>query len=360
MRYNTMTMLHVMAVSLLAGWAVSAQEPLPSFTVRSDLVYLPTRVQNKKGATVYGLQAQQFIVEDNGVRQAVTVDETPDSWGISMVVVVQCSRSAPVEFSKLKGLATMIDAIAGGAPRDVAVLSYGEAPHLLGDFSRRPDDTTRAMAKLKPCGDYDAATIDAVRYAIGMLDRRISPYRRAILLVSETRDHGSKAKLDEVARELGVSDTVIFTVAFSPLRSEFIDGFRNGPEPKFTPQYPIPKTEPKPDPAPDEKSEPEAPEHAPILELPPQIMAIVNALRTDASGAIASLSGGEHFSFSSQKSFDGSLLKISNRIHNYYLLSFRPAAGMPGVHALRVRVDGHPEAVIQTRRNYLAGISSGQ
>jgi len=280
---------------------------------------------------------------------------------------VQCSRSAPAEFSKLQGLATMIDAIAGGAPRDVAVLGYGEAPHLLGDFSGGAGDTRRALAKLKPCGDYGAATIDAVSYAIQMLNRRRSPYRHAILLISETRDHGSRMKLDEVVTELGVSDTVIYTVAFAPLRDEFIGGFKGGfrnPGPqRFQPQFPIPKPVPKPEPEPvaaDDDKEPATPEHTPVLELPPQIMAIVNALRTDASSEIASLSGGEHFSFDSRKSFDASLLKISNRIHNYYLLSFKPTAGASGLHTLRVQVDGHPEAVIQTRRSYFAGISSGQ
>jgi VWFA-related protein len=359
MRYKTITMLRVTAVLLLTGWALSPQEPLPSFTVRSDLVYLPTRVETKKGDTIYGLQADAFIVEDNGVRQPVTVDAGPDLRGISLVVVVQCSRSAPEQFDRLKGLPTMIDAIAGGAPRDIAVLGYGEGPHLLGDFSSRSQDTRQALAKLKPCGNYGAATMDAVSYAIGMLNRRKATYRRAVLLISETRDHASKAKPDEVARELGVGDVVIYTVAFAPLRNEFTGAFRN-PQAKFTPQYPVPKAQPKSEAASDVETDPEPDEHAPLLQLPPQIMLIVNALRKDASSEIASLSGGEHFSFSSQKSFDESLLKISNRIHNYYLLSFKPKAGSPGLHTLSVRVDTHPDAVIQTRRNYLGTISAGQ
>jgi hypothetical protein len=45
-------------------------------TVHSNLVFLPTRVQTKKGETIYGLKAEQFIVEDNGVRQPVEVATT--------------------------------------------------------------------------------------------------------------------------------------------------------------------------------------------------------------------------------------------------------------------------------------------
>ena len=177
--------------------------------------------------------------------------------------------------------------------------------------------------------------------------------------MSETRDHGSRAKLDEVVAELGVSDTVIYTMAFSPLRGEITDGFRSGKNQPFEPAWPPPKPAPQSEPAKGDDTEPASTEHAPLLELPPQIMAIVNALRKDASAEIASLSGGEHFTFSSQKSFDAGLLKISNQIHNYYLLSFKPPPGTLSVHDLRVRVEGHPDAVIQTRRSYWSGVSPG-
>ena len=39
--------------------------------VNSNLVFLPTRVQSRKGETIYGLQPEDFIVEDDGVRQSV-------------------------------------------------------------------------------------------------------------------------------------------------------------------------------------------------------------------------------------------------------------------------------------------------
>ena len=166
----------LLVVRLAAGQQADADNY--KFTVHSNLVLLPTRVQTKKGETIYGLKPEQFIVEDNGVRQSVQVDEEPDSPGLSLVVVVQCGRSASLEFNKLKGLGTMVDAIVGDAPHEVAVLSYGEAPYVLGDLSRSLDATHLALSRLKPCGDFHAATIDAVYYAINMLRRRQSHYRR--------------------------------------------------------------------------------------------------------------------------------------------------------------------------------------
>jgi VWFA-related protein len=346
-----------------AGSAGNVRAGRPQFTVRSDLVFLPTRVQNRDGETIYGLNANDFVVEDNGVRQHVNVDKGPDSLGVSLVVAIQCSRSAPAEFDKLKGLGAMIEAIAGGAPHETEILAYGAGPHVLSDFTGSSEAVGLALGRLKTCGDYRAATIDAVQFGIDMLNRHRARFRRAILLVSETRDHGSRAKLHEVAAELGITDTVIYSVAFSPARDEFLSGLRNGdrPPPAVTPLPP----KPSPDDADSSQTPVEDPtyvEKPPLFELPPQLMLLVNALRENSASELASLSGGEYMNFTTRKGFDNGLQRISNRIHNYYMLSFKPPSSQViGLHSLHVQVAGHPDAAIQTRKSYWSGIleSSG-
>jgi VWFA-related protein len=336
------------------GLALLAQEP-PKFAARTNLVFLPTRVQDKRGETVYGLRAEQFIVEDNGVRQTVNVDEDPESSGLSLAVVVQCSRSAPLEFKKLKGLGAMIGAIVGDAPHEVAIISYGMGPYILGDFSGSSDAVAAGLAKLKDCRSNYAATIDTVYFAVNMLKRRQNHNRKAILLIGETRDHGSKAKLSDVVAELGITDTVIYFVAFSPGRDEILHDMMhvndayNVPEPKVT------------GPPPDvEKPPPETvwPEKQPLFPWPPEFLLIANALRKNAASELAALSGGEYANFTTQKGFDAELQRISNEIHNYYLLSFKaPPDQAWGLHTIKVRIADYPGAVIQTRKSYWAGIS---
>lgn len=339
--------------------------------VHSNLVFLPTRVQGKNGETIYGLKPQQFIVEDNGVPQAVHIEEDPESAGLSLAVVVQCSRYAPSEFDKLKSLGTMIEQIAAEDPREIAVLSYGEQPYLLGDFSSRPGAVRSAFARLKPCGvDAQAITIDAAYYAIGLLKRRNNHYRRAILLISENRDHGSHSNLEDVVAELGVTDTVIYSMTFSPGRDNLIEKLRHPyggpqPEPEFKP-WPVPSSSPQPSstpqPSPEETDPSLPPEpvylvHPPRLKVDPRLMLIINALRRNTASELALQSGGEYANFTTHRGLENGLQRIANRIHNYYLLSFRPPS-VPtfGLHSLRVRVPDHPEAFIQTRRNYWSGI----
>src|SRR3981189_2195066 len=93
-----------------------------SYTLRtqSNIVLVPTTVQTKHGDILYALKQEQFVMEDNGVPQTIHLDEDTDSLGLSLVVVVQCSRSAGFEYTKLTGLGTMVDDIAGDAPREVA------------------------------------------------------------------------------------------------------------------------------------------------------------------------------------------------------------------------------------------------
>lgn len=346
-------------------------------TVHSNLVFLPTRVQQKNGETIYGLKPEQFIIEDNGVRQTVHIEENPEAVGLSLVVVLQCSRSAPSEFDKLKNLGTMIEGIAGDNPHEIAVMSYGEAPYVLSNFSSRPEAVHSALSRLKPCGSVaQSITIDAVYYAIGMLKRRKNHYRRAILLISEDRDHGSHSKLQDVVAELGVTDTVIYSVTFSAGRDTVIEKLRHPrgrpqPEPEFNP-WPVPSSSPQPvpspqpsaspEPFPEETSEPALPEpvylvHPPRFNVDPRLMMVINALRRNTASQLAALSGGEYVNFTTQRGLEDALQRISNRIHNYYLLSFAPPS-VPafGSHSLRVRVPDYPDAFIQTRKSYWSGI----
>jgi VWFA-related protein len=275
---------------------------------------------------IYALTASQFVVEDNGVPQAIHLDEDTDSLGLTMVVLVQCSRSAVMESAHIAGLATMIDSIAGGAPRQIAVASFGETPELLGKFSSDPGATADALAQLEPCDDSKAATIDAVEWASKMLEERNDHNRHVILLVSETRDHGSKTKEAQAIADLGRTNTVVDSVTFSPGKTEVVDDLRYGGG------------------------------SGPLGLL----MMAVNALKKNAAHELAALSGGEYTNFTTRKGFDEGMLRLTNHVHNYYLLSFQPQAGpdgnpSPGMHAIRVKVPDYPDAHVKFRESYFSG-----
>jgi VWFA-related protein len=319
-------LLSVLLLSTIAAAQTPAGDQSYTLKTQSNIVLIPTTVQTKHGDIIYELKQDQFVVEDNGVPQVVHLDEDADTLGLSLVVVVQCSRSAGYEFPKMNGLGTMVDAITGDAPREVAIVTYGSAPLLLGKFSSNVDDMAHALGQLEPCDDPDASTIDAVDYATRLLEARKNHYRHAILLISETRDHGSTKKAAQVVAALGRTNTVVDSVAFGPGRNEVMNDLKYGGG------------------------------SGPIGLL---VMA-VNALKKNAAHELAALSGGEYINFTSQKGFDQGLQQLTNHVHNYYLLSFQPHAeanGEPssGMHRIRVKIPDYPDAHIRFRESYFAG-----
>lgn len=292
-------------------------------STQSNLVFVPTEVRTKKGDLIFGLTADKFVVEDAGHPQRLHLEEDLGNDGLSLVIVAQCSGAAAFELQKLRGLPDMLDALTGGAPHEVAVVTFGDDPTLVGDFTADQNVLSTGLAEIKPCDETHVRTFDAVAYANSLLDRRPASMRHAILLLSETRDHGSHTDAKQLIATLGRSNTVVDAVAFSPGRDEVLEELKHGGG-------------------------------GGIVEI---FLLAINSLRKNAAHELAILSGGEYANFTSQKGFDQAMNRLANRIHNFYNLSFQPFAGStePGFHPLRVTVPDYPDAVIRTRGSYWSG-----
>jgi VWFA-related protein len=314
--------------------AQSQQEPSQGTTtlqVRSQLVLVPTEVRTHSGDEIYTLTADKFVIEDNGVRQRVRLDDSGMVQPLSLVVAVQCSRTAFAEMDKMRGLDTMIDAVVGAAPAEVAVIQFGTGEDLVSKFETDPAKRNAALNRVTPCEDGGSTIYDAVEYAGQILEAHHAKGRRVVLLVSETRDHGSEAKAEHVIEQLARSNVVVDSLSFSPMRDAIVDDVKhtNGAS-------------------------------GGLIGL---LWAAVQALRTNAPKTLANMSGGEYMNFASQKGFDKNLLALANHVNNYYSLSFQPrfpanAEGsnlaQPGLHKLKVYVPDYPDAKIRFRESYWA------
>src|ERR1700722_11491003 len=89
--------------------SILAQDP--TFHSQSNVVIVPTLVKDNKGRAFYGLAAKDFIVEDEGVEQAVRLDETIDAEPVSVIVAIQTGGRADYEFQRIRGLSSMLEPI---------------------------------------------------------------------------------------------------------------------------------------------------------------------------------------------------------------------------------------------------------
>ena len=155
-----------------------------------------------------------------------------------------------------------------------------------------------------------------------------------LLLISETRDHGSRtATINDVIKAIGDSNIVVYTLAFSPSKSNVLDTLKGKNNPDLHPE------------------QTEVHENPDMLA---PIMLAIQAMRKNSAKAIASLSGGEYQMFDSNKSFDARMTDFDNHLHSRYLLSFQPAKPKPGLHQLTVHLKDKPNDLVLARSSYWA------
>jgi len=84
----------------LAAGVAYAQEP--TFQSQSSVVIVPALVRDVTGHAIYGLQAADFVIEDDGVEQAVQLDEPAKAEPLSLLVAIQTGRRAWREFGRVQ------------------------------------------------------------------------------------------------------------------------------------------------------------------------------------------------------------------------------------------------------------------
>ena len=293
--------------------SAAAQEP-PGFTAQGTLVRVPTLVTDSSGAIVSGLHASDFIIEDDGVAQPVHLDEAAETEPVSLMIAVQSGRKAPNEYKRMTGLASMLDPILSNPDNEAAVLFFDSKLDLVQDFTSDGDRVEERIKKL-PNGDHDAAIMDAVAYSARLLGRRPEGRKRVLLLISETRDHGSKfTTLESALGAINSNDVSIYALPFSPYVSQQLDTLRGSNKDEWSP----------------------------VINLLARMQELRQAMRKNIPNTLASITGGEYQLLVSRNGFEDHLVDFANHLHNRYELSFEPKNPHSGLHRIRVRLREAP------------------
>ncbi len=256
---------------------------------------------------------------------------------MALVVLMQTGGLAREEFAAYRHLDTMLRALADSNPARIAVVDFDSEPHLIAPFSADLDAFPPELTDPQVDPEADGAAIfDGVAYALSLLKRQPPTMRRVILLISEPQDVGSKTKREDLIREIGETNTAIYSLTFSPgkqrLKREFL-------------------------------LKEHKPGNKPItvgacvgcvayFDLGAPLSMAYDALQRNVATEVAALSGGETFEFRDKASFEAGLGTLTNHVTNRYTLSFRPTSDRPGLHALRVDVKNQPGLIVQARSNY--------
>jgi VWFA-related protein len=296
-------------------------------TIRSqaNVVLVPALVKDQQGGIVYGLQDKDFIVEDDGVQQAVRLDEAPEGQPISLVVAIQRGRRAYAEFPRIQGLKSMLDPLFSLGTARVAVVEFDSQVALTRNFTK---DATLVEDDLKnlQAGDEGATILDAVDYSVNLLKKEPDGRLRVLLLISETRDHGSHVKIEDAVAAIGQSSAVMYALAFSPALSNILDTERG-------------------------TNRNEMHNGIDFIDLGYRT---VQAMRKNVPSTMATMTGGEYELFATRKKFEVRMIDFTNHLHSRYLLSFAPKTPRPGLHQIRVQLKDPADNIVLARTSYWA------
>ncbi len=307
----------------------------------------PTTVVDSAGHYVDGLSADDFLVLDNGQPRRVNADisYTP----ISLVIAVQSGAIAAEALNKLHRIGSMIEPLIIGDRGEVAVVSYDSDVLCLQPFTRDPDNISRGLGRLQPGGN-GGRMIDAVAESVRMLAARPPNRRRVVLLIGETRDRGSKTKLDDAVTLAQRENVAVYALTYSAMAIAFTA--RAGSTPEGEPECVNCIGPPVAFP-----TLPFNPAQGQSVDLLKIVGEIMRLGKTNAAAAFTELSGGTHLSFLKQHGLETAISRIGEELHAQYMLSFTaPAETGAEFHKIEVRVKGRPELTIRTRPGYwLAG-----
>lgn len=368
--------MKLVAAVLLLACSAGLGQPLPAPapaapgtpTVRaeSNAVLVPALVRNAKGELVFTLKAGDFRVTDDGIEQKLTLDEDTGSEPLALVVAVQTGGAGKAKLESYRHLGAVIDAVVGGVPHRIAVVAFDSTPELVEDFNPDAMVAGEALNDLDP-GDKGVAILDALKFSVEQLRKLPANYRRAILLISETEDHGSQATMDEALRAISDTNTAIFSLSFSSGKAQAAHyAYKNLPTQPDG--FGLSNPNPGPphgcmgkDPDPDATQNKAVQAFDCLTQLLPPLglakMAAIRAseaLRRNVPEAVAQLTGGEYFRFENGRGLVRGMITVSNHVPNRYVLSFQPTAPHAGFHAVELRLKDHPDLRVTARSGYWA------
>ncbi len=299
-----------------------AQGQSTTLRVTANEVLVPTLVEKRGGGILYGLKADDFALEDNGVAQKIRVQEEMDTAPVALVVAVEQGGASVLEFDKLAKMGPLLDIFLTDPRSRAALVGFDSVPQLLEDYTHDGDRINSDLEHLQP-GDGGAAILDTVNYAVALLETQPEDFRRVLLLISEERDRGSKhTKLAQLIQRIGESDVLVLSVSFSPALAELSHDVKESDPSEAT------------------------------MNMVSALVTAIRAFKKNVAKEVAEMSGGEYAIFVGDKRFEARVLSAAKDARNRYLITFRPTDLTPGLHTIRVRTTEDYGARIVARANY--------
>lgn len=306
----------------------SSQSEDAKIKVRTILVNEPVTVRNHDGQMVHNLEPKDFKITDNGIEQTITHFEVGGD-SISLVVLVETSSHIEAMLPDLRKSGSVVSQIVMGPNAEAAVIGFNDSVDKLQDFTSSADQVQKTLTHLDD-GTSGSRLYDAMDLAVKMLSSRpaSNPQRRRVMLVlAESDDKGSKAKLGAVLRQAQLENVTIWSVGLSTVHAWFLNRAQMKPtDPNWGDNNLIPLA----------------------------VWAVTNIkdqIHDNALQIATTATGGTHFATWRDRSIQTAIDEIGGELHSQYLLLYTPTGATEGYHEIKVDVD-KPNINVRSRPGY--------
>jgi Ca-activated chloride channel homolog len=179
--------------------------------VESALVTVPTIVTDPQGRFLPGLKADSFKLFQEGVEVPISMFLTSED-PVKIALLMDTSRSTTTVLRNIKRAAKRF--LREMRPQDLAmVVSFDSDIEVLCPLSSDQRELERAIDSAK-AGGSATRMMDAVVEIAQRRFRSISG-RKAIVLLTDGQDNGSRISSSDLLAEISASSTLIYTIFYS-------------------------------------------------------------------------------------------------------------------------------------------------
>jgi VWFA-related protein len=308
----------------LATLVLAAQER--SFRTEIRMVQVPVSVTDSKGANVDGLKARDFLVQDDGVARETVLDAFGTGMApISLVIAVQTSGISKPALARVRRIGSMIQPLVIGRRGEAAVVTFDDEISWRLDFTSNADGIQKTLKSLEIGASEEARKqarmLDTVVDAADLMkDRR---GRRVLLLISETKDRGSHARLDQAVQAAEREGVEVFAATYSAAGTTWTAN-------------------------PDDLPPPSGANYMTIFG------ELFRLGKTNHTLALTQATGGTDYTFLRERGIEKAVEALGVDVHSQYILSFPEGNAAKGMHRIDVSMPNRNDVRIRARRAWWA------
>jgi len=180
--------------------------------VSANLVTLPVSVTDSSGNAVYGLDGDDFLIEEDGRPETIFRVAEAGQSPLQLTLLFDLSGSLNPRFHfEQQAAKTFLEKV--WKPGDsISVVAFSDRPSICLNGSYSLGDAVKVLSRLQPT-EGPTAFFDSVVLSARMLRKTAGPEtRRSLVALSDGEDNRSEYSLSAVIQEIQHSDTIFYSI----------------------------------------------------------------------------------------------------------------------------------------------------